>query len=90
MDVTCLVSAAGLWGGHHENAELQSEVYFNTYPCDFDKCLSVRQAAQMLHLLARAIGDIRWSFHPKQGVNAPPTPARTCDIITFQTLSRVL
>ncbi len=57
---------------------------------DFDKCLSVRQAAQMLHLLARAIGDIRWSFHPKQGVNAPPTPARTCDIITFQTLSRVL
>lgn len=57
---------------------------------DFDKWVSVRQAAQMLYLLARTIGDVSWLFHPKQGVNAPPTPARTYDIITFQTLSRVL
>lgn len=43
---------------------------------DFDKWLSVRQAAQMLYRLDRAIGDISWLFHPKQGVNAPPHPCQ--------------
>lgn len=72
---------------HNQNYSLYTSTRIQS---DFDKWLSVRQAAQMLCLLARAIGDVSWLFHPKQGVNAPPTPAKTCDIITFQTLSRVL
>ncbi len=28
----------------------------------------------MLYRLDRAIGDISWLFHPKQGVNARPPP----------------